>query len=192
MTYDIILAGVGGQGVLSLAAIVARAAMIDGLFVRQSEVHGMAQRGGAVSAHLRISDSPIRCDLIASGGADLILSMEPVESLRYLSYLKGDGIVVTAAESFVNIPDYPELAEVHGAVRALPRSILVEAAEIAKEAGSIRAVNMALAGAASLLLPIELQSLERCIEELFGAKDPQAAEINRKAFALARAKGGER
>jgi len=192
MTYDIILAGVGGQGVLSLAAIVARAAMIDGLFVRQSEVHGMAQRGGAVLAHLRISDAEIAGDLVPSGGADMILAMEPLESLRYLSYLKGDGIVVTAAESFVNIPDYPELAEVHGAVRALPRSILVEAAAIAKEAGSARAVNMALAGAASLLLPIELQSLERCIEELFGAKDPQAAEINRKAFALARAKGGER
>ena len=192
MTYDIILAGVGGQGVLSLAAIVARAAMIDGLFVRQSEVHGMAQRGGAVLAHLRISDAEIAGDLVPSGGADMILAMEPLESLRYLSYLKGDGIVVTAAESFVNIPDYPELAEVHGAVRALPRSILVEAAAIAKEAGSARAVNMALAGAASLLLPIELQSLERCIEELFGAKDPEAAEINRKAFALARAKGGER
>ena len=192
MTYDIILAGVGGQGVLSLAAIVARAAMIDGLFVRQSEVHGMAQRGGAVLAHLRISDAGIAGDLVPSGGADMILAMEPLESLRYLSYLKVDGIVVTAAESFVNIPDYPELAEVHGAVRALPRSILVEAAAIAKEAGSARAVNMALAGAASLLLPIELQSLERCIEELFGAKDPQAAEINRKAFALARAKGGER
>ena len=192
MTYDIILAGVGGQGVLSLAAIVARAAMIDGLFVRQSEVHGMAQRGGAVLAHLRISDAEIAGDLVPSGGADMILAMEPLESLRYLSYLKGDGIVVTAAESFVNIPDYPELAEVHGAVRALPRSILVEAAAIAKEAGSVRAVNMALAGAASLLLPIELQSLERCIEELFGTKDPQAAEINRKAFALARAKGGER
>jgi indolepyruvate ferredoxin oxidoreductase beta subunit len=192
MTYDIILAGVGGQGVLSLAAIVARAAMIDGLFVRQSEVHGMAQRGGAVLAHLRISDAEIAGDLVPSGGADMILAMEPLESLRYLSYLKGDGIVVTAAEPFVNIPDYPELAEVHGAVRALPRSILVEAAAIAKEAGSARAVNMALAGAASLLLPIELQSLERCIEELFGAKDPQAAEINRKAFALARAKGGER
>lgn len=189
MTYDIILAGVGGQGVLSLAATVARAAMIDGLFVRQSEVHGMAQRGGAVLAHLRISDSRIASDLIPSGGADMILSMEPLESLRYLSFLKPEGIVVSAAESFVNIPDYPELGSVLGAVRALPRSLLVEAAAIAKEAGSARAVNMALAGTASLLLPIRLSSLERCIEELFGAKDPQAAEINRKAFALARSKG---
>ena len=189
MTYDIILAGVGGQGVLSLAAIVARAAMIDGLIVRQSEVHGMAQRGGAVLAHLRISDRAIAGDLVPSGGADMILAMEPLESLRYLSYLKPEGIVVTASESFVNIPDYPELQTVLGAVKALPRSVLVDAAAIAKEAGSPRAVNMALAGAASLLLPIKLQSIERCIEELFGKKDPQSAEANRKAFELARAKG---
>ena len=189
MTYDIILAGVGGQGVLSLAAIVARAAMIDGLIVRQSEVHGMAQRGGAVLAHLRIYDRAIAGDLVPSGGADMILAMEPLESLRYLSYLKPEGIVVTASESFVNIPDYPELQTVLGAVKALPRSVLVDAAAIAKEAGSPRAVNMALAGAASLLLPIKLQSIERCIEELFGKKDPQSAEANRKAFELARAKG---
>jgi indolepyruvate ferredoxin oxidoreductase, beta subunit len=192
MTYDIILAGVGGQGVLSLAAIVARAAMIDGLFVRQSEVHGMAQRGGAVLAHLRISDAKIAGDLVPSGGADMILAMEPLESLRYLSYLKPDGIVVSASESFVNIPDYPPIDAVLGAVRALPRSRLVDAAAIAKEAGSPRAVNMALAGAASLLVPIKLESLESCIEELFGRKDPKAAAINRKAFELARAEGGAR
>jgi indolepyruvate ferredoxin oxidoreductase, beta subunit len=189
VNYDIILAGVGGQGVLSLAAIVARAAMIDGLFVRQSEVHGMAQRGGAVLAHLRMSDAKIAGDLVPSGGADMILAMEPLESLRYLSYLKSDGIVVSAAESFVNIPDYPQIDTLLGAVRALPRSLLVDAAGIAKEAGSPRAVNMALAGAASLLVPIKLESLERGIEELFGSKDPKAAAINRKAFALARAKG---
>ncbi len=186
MTYDIILAGVGGQGVLSLAAIVARAAMIDGLVVRQSEVHGMAQRGGAVLAHLRISDKAIAGDLVPSGGADMILAMEPLESLRYLSYLKVEGIVVTASEPFLNIPDYPGLEPLLAAIRALPRSVLVDAAGIAKEAGSPRAVNMALAGAASLLLPIALSSLERGIDELFGGKDPQAAAINKKAFGLAR------
>jgi indolepyruvate ferredoxin oxidoreductase, beta subunit len=203
MTYDIILAGVGGQGVLSLAAIVAKAAMLDGFFVRQSEVHGMAQRGGAVLAHLRVSDEPIAGDLVPAGGADMVLAMEPLESLRYLSYLKPEGIVVTAAEPFVNIPDYPELETVLGAIRALPRSLLVDAAGIAKEAGSPRAVNMALAGAASLLLPVKLASIERGIDELFGKKDPRAAEVNRKAIELARqassraagadaAKGGRR
>jgi indolepyruvate ferredoxin oxidoreductase, beta subunit len=192
MTYDIILAGVGGQGVLSLAAILAKAAMADGLQVRQSEVHGMAQRGGAVLAHLRMADGHIAGDLVPSGGADMILAMEPLESLRYLSYLKPEGIVVTAAESFVNIPDYPELEKVHAAVRALPRSMLVEAAAIAKAAGSARATNMALAGAASLLVPIKLASLERCIAELFGRKDPKAAEANAKAFAAAREAGAGR
>ena len=187
MTYDIILAGVGGQGVLSLAAIVAKAAMLDGFFVRQSEVHGMAQRGGAVLAHLRVSDEPIAGDLVPAGGADMVLAMEPLESLRYLSYLKPEGIVVTAAEPFVNIPDYPEIEKVLGAIRALPRSLLVDAAGIAKEAGSPRAVNMALAGAASLLLPVRLASIERGIDELFGKKDPRAAEANRRAIELARA-----
>ena len=187
MTYDIILAGVGGQGVLSLAAIVAKAAMLDGFFVRQSEVHGMAQRGGAVLAHLRVSDEPIAGDLVPAGGADMVLAMEPLESLRYLSYLKPEGIVVTAAEPFVNIPDYPEIEKVLGAIRALPRSLLVDAAGIAKEAGSPRAVNMALAGAASLLLPVRLASIERGIDELFGKKDPRAAEANLRAIELARA-----
>jgi indolepyruvate ferredoxin oxidoreductase, beta subunit len=189
MKYDIVLAGVGGQGVLSLAAILARAAMIDGLNVRQSEVHGMAQRGGAVSAHLRISDSGIAGDLVSSGGADMILAMEPLESLRYLSFLKPDGIVVSAAESFVNIPDYPEAEKVLGAIRSLPRSVLVDAAAIAKEAGSPRAVNMALAGAASLLVPIKLESLERGMDELFGGKGADAAAINRRAFRIARERG---
>lgn len=186
MKYDIVLAGVGGQGVLSLAAILARSAMIDGLEVRQSEVHGMAQRGGAVSAHLRLSDAPIAGDLIPSGGADMILAMEPLESLRYLSFLEPGGIVVSASESFVNIPDYPDMEAVLGAIRALPRSILVDAAEIAKQAGSARAVNMALAGAASLMVPIHLGSLERGIEELFGGKGPDIAAANRRAFMAAR------
>jgi len=187
MTYDIILAGVGGQGVLSLAAIIAKASMIDGLYVRQSEVHGMAQRGGAVLSHLRIADRPIAGDLVPSGGADMILSMEPLESLRYLPYLKPEGIVVSATEPLVNIPDYPELEKVLGAIRAMPRSLLVDASGIAKEAGSPKAVNMALAGAASLMLPVKLASIERGIDELFGAKDPQAAAASRKAIELSRA-----
>jgi len=186
MKYDIVLAGVGGQGVLSLAAILARAAMIDGLQVRQSEVHGMAQRGGAVSAHLRISDGKIAGDLVGSGCADMILAMEVLESLRYLSFLKPEGIVVSAAESVVNIPDYPEAEKVLGAVRSLPRSLIVDAAAIAKEAGSPRAVNMALAGAASLLVPIKIESLERGMDELFGGKGADVAAANRRAFELAR------
>jgi indolepyruvate ferredoxin oxidoreductase beta subunit len=189
MTCDIVLAGVGGQGVLSIAAIIAGAAMADGLKVRQSEVHGMAQRGGAVSAHLRISDSPIRGDLIPSGGADMILSMEPVESLRYLSFLKPDGVIVTAAESYVNIPDYPDLGPIVEAIGRLSRSRVVAAAELARKAGSSKAVNMVIVGAASPFIPVGRASIEESIARLFGAKDAGLVETNLKAFAAGRAAG---
>jgi indolepyruvate ferredoxin oxidoreductase beta subunit len=191
MTCDIVLAGVGGQGVLSITAIIAGAAMADGLKVRQSEVHGMAQRGGAVSAHLRISDSPIRGDLIPSGGADMILSMEPVESLRYLSFLKPEGVIVTAAESYVNIPDYPDLDPIVEAIGRLSRSRVVAAAELARKAGSSRAVNMVIVGAASSFIPVGRASIEESIARLFGAKDAGLVETNLKAFAAGRAAGAE-
>ena len=187
MTCDIILCGVGGQGVLSIASIIAGAAMAGGLKVRQSEVHGMAQRGGAVSAHLRISDTQIFCDLIPSGGADLILSMEPVESLRYLSFLKPEGVIVTAAEPFVNIPDYPELGGILKAIASLPRSRAIAAADLAKKAGSARAVNMVIVGAASPFIPVAPEKLEKRIAELFGAKDASLVEVNLRAFAAGRA-----
>ena len=183
MTCDIILAGVGGQGVLSIAAIIASAAMADGFKVRQSEVHGMAQRGGAVSAHLRISDAPISCDLIPSGGADMILSMEPVESLRYVSFLKPEGVIVTASEPFVNIPDYPDLAVIVKAIQSFPRNRVIAAADLAKKAGSARATNMVIVGAASHFIPVCRGSMERSIKALFGAKDASVVETNLKAFA---------
>jgi indolepyruvate ferredoxin oxidoreductase beta subunit len=191
MTCDIVLAGVGGQGVLSIAAIIAGAAMADGLKVRQSEVHGMAQRGGAVSAHLRISDSPIRGDLIPSGGADMILSMEPVESLRYLSFLKPEGVIVTAAESFVNIPDYPDLGPIVEAIGRISRSRVVAAAELARKAGSSRAVNMVIVGAASPFIPVGRARIEESIARLFGAKDAALVDTNLKAFAAGLAAGAE-
>ena len=187
MTFDIVLAGVGGQGVLSIAAIIAGAAMSDGLKVRQSEVHGMAQRGGAVSAHLRISDAPIRCDLIASGGADMILSMEPVESLRYLPFLKPEGVIVTAAEAFVNIPDYPDLAQILKAIERQPRSRAVAAAAIARKAGSAMAVNLVIVGAASPFIPVGRAAIEASIARLFGAKGTALVETNLKAFTEGRA-----
>jgi indolepyruvate ferredoxin oxidoreductase, beta subunit len=187
MTCDIVLAGVGGQGVLSIAAIIAGAAMDSGLQVRQSEVHGMAQRGGAVSAHLRISDAHIACDLISSGGADMILSMEPVESLRYLSFLKPGGVIVTAAEAFVNIPDYPDLEPLIKAIESQSGSKVVAAAELAKKAGSPRAVNMVMVGAASSFIPVAPDKMEARIAKLFAAKEASLVETNLKAFASGRA-----
>jgi indolepyruvate ferredoxin oxidoreductase, beta subunit len=184
MTYDIILAGVGGQGVLSIATIIARAAMIDGLSVRQSEVHGMSQRGGGVQAHLRISDTPISSDLIPSGKADMVLSMEPLESLRYLSSLDPAGILVTAAEPFVNISDYPDLEKLYADIRKLPRSRIVKAEELAKEAGNLKSVNMVLIGAASASLPVSEKALAQSVHDTFAKKDPRLVDINMKALKL--------
>ena len=189
---DIILSGVGGQGALSVGAIVSMAAMKEGFKVRQSEVHGMAQRGGAVLAHLRISSGIIECDLIPRGGADVVLSMEPLESLRYLEYLKPEGALVTADEPVLNIPDYPDLDKVHQAVRDLPNSNLVDAKTLAKEAGAARAVNMVLVGALSLNLPLKPESIEEAIRDKFTSKGEAVVETNLKAFRLGRNTGGDK
>ena len=184
MKYDIILSGVGGQGVLSLASVVATAAAEAGFKVRQSEVHGMAQRGGAVMAHMRISDKEIYSDLIGKGCADMILSMEPMESLRYLPWLAPDGILVTSAGAVVNIPNYPDLEEIHKTVKALPSSRLVNDGELAKEAGSVRAGNMVIVGAASSELPFSMDYLKKAVLKLFSRKGDKIVEINYKALEL--------
>jgi indolepyruvate ferredoxin oxidoreductase beta subunit len=182
MKYDIILSGVGGQGVLSLAAIIAMGAMKEGLNVRQSEVHGMAQRGGAVLSHLRLSDRVISGDLIADGSAAMILSMEPLESLRYLRYLSSDGILVTSKDPVKNIPDYPELEKVYTDIRQLSRYILIETVKRAREAGSPKGTNMVMVGAAAAELPIKAETLESAIEELFSPKGQDIAAGNIEAF----------
>jgi indolepyruvate ferredoxin oxidoreductase beta subunit len=184
MKYDVILAGVGGQGVLSVASIIAIAAVSEGLEVRQSEVHGMAQRGGAVLSHLRIADGKIAGDLVPKGGADLILSMEPLESLRYLSWLKADGALVTSADPLVNINNYPDMEEVTSSIKKLPVWRLVEAAKLAKEAGLAKTVNTVMVGAASCFLPLKSKTLEKTIAEVFSKKDDSVVQANAKAFKL--------
>jgi indolepyruvate ferredoxin oxidoreductase beta subunit len=186
MKKDIILAGVGGQGVLSIAAIIAQAAVREGLNVRQSEVHGMAQRGGAVLAHLRISNAAIASDLVPRGRADLIISMEVLESLRYAAWLAPSGALVSAAEPFVNINDYPDIESVSNAVKSFPLYRLIEASALAREAGAARSVNMVMVGAASPFLPLKPETLEDAIISMFASKD-DVAEANRKAFNLGRA-----
>jgi indolepyruvate ferredoxin oxidoreductase, beta subunit len=182
MKCDVILAGVGGQGVLSIAAIIAQAAVEEGLAVRQSEVHGMAQRGGAVLAHLRIADKTIASDLVPRGGADLIISMEPLESLRYAAWLSPKGALVSAAEPFVNIPNYPELQGIIDTIKTFPLSRVVEAAALAKQAGLAKAVNMVMVGAATAFLPIKTETMERTIEKMFANKNAAAVEANKKAY----------
>lgn len=182
MQKNIILAGVGGQGILSIAAVIDWAALHEGLNIRQAEVHGMSQRGGAVQSHLRISDQEIFADLIGLGTADLILSVEPLEALRYLPYLAPGGRVVTSLEPFVNMTGYPPMEEIEAALGRTDRPVLVHAADLAKEAGSARASNMVMLGAGAPFTGIEPATLEAGIEALFGAKGQEVVDINIRAF----------
>lgn len=183
---DIVIAGVGGQGVLSVAGIIARAARAEGMAVKQTEVHGMAQRGGAVEATLRISPEPIASELIARGTAAMVIGLEPVEALRHLGSLAPGGVLLTAAEPMTNIDDYPPLEQVHDRVRSIGGH-LVEALRIAKDSGSPRSVNVVMVGAASSFLPLGAASLEDAIREAFADKGERVIEINLNAFRAGRA-----
>lgn len=184
MKIDILIAGVGGQGVLSLGALLATAAREEGLNVTMSEVHGMAQRGGTVRADLRISDRPIHSQLVAEGDADLIVSMEPLEALRMVHYLSPEGAVVTSSDPVENIPDYPDIERVIVRLKELPTPlILVEAHRLAREAGSPKATNVVLAGAAAHLLPIDQERLRQTVLRAFAHKGQRLVEVNDRAFA---------
>lgn len=184
---DIILAGVGGQGILSIAFVVDNAALKEGLNVKQAEVHGMAQRGGAVQSHLRLSSGRIWSDLIPRGGADLILSVEPLEALRYLDFLKPDGRIIASSNPFVNIPDYPDRDEVLAKIKKVPGSLVVDSEKLAKDAGASRAQNTVMLGAASKHLIVAEESLKHFIRALFEKRGERILEANLKAFSLGRA-----
>ncbi len=186
MKTDIILAGVGGQGILSIAAGIGLAAVKSNLYIKQAEVHGMSQRGGDVQSHLRISDTPIASDLIPTGGAHLIISVEPMEGLRYLPFLRKDGWLVTNTVPFINIPDYPETDEVLNVIKGIPNHIALNADAIAKESGSSRASNIVMLGAASPFIDIPFEKLEDGIRELFGRKGNDVVETNLKALRAGR------
>lgn len=182
MNTDIILSGVGGQGILSIATIIGAAAINDNLYIKQAEVHGMSQRGGDVQSNLRISSTPIASDLIPLGKADLIISLEPMEAMRYLPYLKKDGWVITNTEPFVNIPDYPDLDPLMQRIEALPHHVALDVAAIASEAASPRAANIVLLGAAAPFLGIDIAKIEDGIHSVFARKGDAIVEMNIKAF----------
>ena len=184
MKQDIILAGVGGQGILSIAYVIDNAALADGLAFKQAEVHGMAQRGGAVQSHMRLSDRTIWSDLIPKGEADMILSVEPLEAVRYFDFLRPDGIVITSSTPYLNIPDYPDLDKVLEAVRKAPRSVIVDSEKLAREAGTVKAQNIVLLGASSSFLILKEASLLGTIDALFRGRGPTVLEANLKAFEL--------
>lgn len=182
MNTDIILSGVGGQGILSIATIIGAAAINDNLYIKQAEVHGMSQRGGDVQSNLRISSTPIASDLIPLGKADLIISLEPMEAMRYLPYLKKDGWVITNTEPFVNIPDYPDLDTLMQRIETLPHHVALDVAAIASEAASPRAANIVLLGAAAPFLGIDIAKIEDGIHSVFARKGDAIVEMNIKAF----------
>ena len=183
MKQDIILAGVGGQGILSIATVIGSAALEQGLYIKQAEVHGMSQRGGDVQSHLRLSTDPIHSDLIPHGGADLIVSLEPMEALRYLPYLAQDGWIVTNSVPFQNIPNYPEVDQVLEALRKLPRVIIIDADATAKEVMSARSANMVLLGATSSVMGLlDPDKLRDGIRRIFARKGDAIVDANLKAF----------
>jgi len=186
MKNDIILCGVGGQGILSIAATIGLAAVERNLFLKQSEVHGMSQRGGDVQSHFRLADKPVASDLIPYGLADLIISVEPMESLRYLPWLSKKGWLVTNSNPFINIPDYPKIEDILKEIEKIKNHIILDADAIAKDAGSVRSGNMVILGAASHFIEVPFNSLENAVRKLFSRKGEEIVEVNLNALRAGR------
>lgn len=176
------------MGALSSAAIISKAALSMGMYMKQAETHGMSQRGGDVQSHLRLSDQPIASDLIPEGECDIILSVEPMEALRYLPFLnKETGWIITNQNPFVNIPNYPDLDAVLGEVKKIKNHILFDADKIAKEVNNPKGTNMVVLGAASKYLRIDIEKLEDAVRSIFGKKGDAVVDANISALRAGRA-----
>jgi indolepyruvate ferredoxin oxidoreductase, beta subunit len=186
MKKDIIIAGVGGQGIVSIATVIGYIAVKINLFLKQSEVHGMSQRGGEVQSHLRLSDKPIASDLVPKGKADMILSVEPMESLRYMPWLSPNGWIITNTTPFLNIPNYPPLDSIMENIKKQPRFILLDADQIARDLGSEKSANMVILGAASPLFEFTIEQYEDAMQFIFGRKGESVVKVNMEAFLTGR------
>jgi indolepyruvate ferredoxin oxidoreductase beta subunit len=184
MNYDLVVCGVGGQGVLTMAGVIDHAIHDAGLHLKQSEVHGMAQRGGAVSAFVRISDAPVASDLIADGTASMVLSVEPMEALRYVPLLRPDGWIVTDITPMVNIDNYPDLPALYDVLFSAPRLVALDAALLAKKAGSVKVQNTVVLGAAASHLPFSGELIEHQLHRLFSRKGERIVKANINAFRM--------
>ena len=185
MKKDIILAGVGGQGILTIATIIGDAATVAGLNLKQAEVHGMSQRGGDVQSNLRLSTDFIYSDLIKQGAADLIISMEPMEALRYLPYLNKEGWIVTSSHPFKNIPNYPEEEALMQELNNLPKVAALPIEDVAKENNLPKSANVVLLGMAAKYIEILTpEQLRESIARVFAAKGEKIVEANQMAFDL--------
>ncbi len=182
MKTDIVLAGVGGQGILSIATILGAAALKENLYIKQAEVHGMSQRGGDVQSNLRISSNPIGSDLIPTGAADLVVSLEPMEALRYVQCLRPEGWIVTSTAPFINIENYPSAEALDKELHAWPNTVAFDMDEVAKQVATVRSSNMVLLGAAAPFIELEVEKIEDGIRTVFGAKGEKIVESNIAAF----------
>lgn len=183
MKKDIILAGVGGQGILTIATIIGDAAVAAGLNLKQAEVHGMSQRGGDVQSNLRLSTEPIYSDLIKQGSADIIISMEPMEALRYLPYLEQDGVVVTSSHPFKNIPNYPDEQKLMEELQSLPNTAILPIEELAKQNNIPKSANTLLLGMAAKYIEIlSPEQLRESVKRVFASKGEKIVEMNCQAF----------
>ena len=189
MNYDLVICGVGGQGVLSIAWVIDQAAVEAGFHIKQPEVHGMAQRGGAVSAFVRMADEPIASDLVADGTAAMVLSAEPMESLRYAKMLRPDGCVVTDVTPLKNVAGYPDTDRLFDVLFSVAHLVVVDAGALARRAGMVKANNMAMLGAAASLLPLPAALLEKHLRALFATKGERMARTNVDAFRMGDAAG---
>lgn len=185
MKKDIILAGVGGQGILTIATIIGDAAAVAGLSLKQAEVHGMSQRGGDVQSNLRLSTNEIYSDLIKQGTADLIISMEPMEALRYVEYLNNEAWVVTSSQPFKNIPNYPDEQQLADEVAALPHVASLPIEDIARQNSMPKSANVILLGMAARYIEILTpEQLRQSIARVFASKGEAVVQLNQQAFDL--------
>ena len=186
MKTDIIIAGVGGQGILTIAAALGTAALNNNLNIKQSEVHGMSQRGGSVISNFRISDKTIYSDLVPFHGAHLVISLEPMEALRYSSFLADDGWLVSNVTTYENITGYPEYDEIKKSIENIKNHILIDADKIAKEAGSSKSTNVVMLGAGSWFIDIPAEEIEKAITQIFEPKGERVINGNIAAFRAGR------
>ncbi|TFF87024.1 indolepyruvate ferredoxin oxidoreductase subunit beta [Candidatus Thorarchaeota archaeon] len=184
---NIVISGVGGQGVLTLAEIMAKAALVDGLNVRVGEIHGMAQRGGHVICTVRIG-SDVRGPIVDTGTADILVGFEPAETLREVSLIKPEGYILMNTHVVYPVAvsmgkaEYPSEDTIDSSLREFTENIIkFDAMQFAKDAGSSRSMNMVMMGAVigSSLTPISEDSALQTIVSAFPGK---FESINKSAF----------
>ena len=184
-TTNVLLTGVGGQGVVLASFVLSHVAMSEGYDVKQSEVHGMSQRGGSVTSHFRFGDK-VWSPLVAPGTADLLMAFEALEGLRYANWLKPGGVLVYNALRInpspvsAGLATYP--ADIDALIRAAwPDAKCVNANELATQAGTVKAANVAMLGAISPTLPFAPETWEEVLRK---AVPPKTVDVNLQAFRL--------